>query len=151
MFIAHLPAAYVALRLWPRALSRRASTAFLAGAVAPDLDLIWFYTLGARAVHHHDYITHRPALWLALLLATWPHPAARALSLGALLHLALDTVTGKVAWLWPLSARATPLVAVPATQDHWVLSFLLHWSFGLELAILALATALALRTIKNPA
>ena len=96
-------------------------------------------------MHHHSYLTHRPALWLsllvvALLVRRWHLGAAlSAQSLGAVLHMALDSIAGQIAWGWPATHHAAPLVAVPATQDWWVMSFLLHWTFTVELVICAAA------------
>lgn len=158
MFIAHLPAAYIALRAFsPRhPLSRPTTVAALLGGVAPDLDLAWFYLVDARQHHHHDYLTHRPALWagaflLCLLLA---HRTSRARPLAAffgaaLLHLALDSVTGRIAWAWPLSDTASPLIVIPALHPQWQLNFLTHWSFLIEPAICLLAATLMIHKRKT--
>jgi inner membrane protein len=53
--------------------------------------------------------------------------------------MALDSIAGQIAWGWPATHHAAPLVAVPATQDWWVMSFLLHWTFTVELVICAAA------------
>ena len=42
-------------------------------------------------------------------------------------------------WLWPFSDRLITLAVVPARYDHWVISFILHWSFLAEIAITLLA------------
>lgn len=145
MLIAHLPAGYVFAR--GLRLRGREMAAALAGAVAPDLDMIWFYLVDS-SVHHHRFWPHIPALWLGVALIGLPllarfargWLAAGVMFLAAVfLHLLLDSVAGSVMWLWPWNDRLYELVTVPATQDHWVLSFMLHWSFGLELAICALA------------
>ncbi len=153
MLIAHLPAAYLVHKAILPHLNK---VAFLTGAVLPDIDMLWFYTLGARATHHHNYLTHRPVLWAALALLGLalrhrPRAALTALAFGALLHLALDSLTGQIAWAWPLSAHTAPLITVPASQPHWILSFLLHPSFLLELALCLAAALTALRARKNPA
>ncbi len=119
----------------------------MVGAVAPDLDMAWWWLVDHGAVHHHRYVTHLPATWLAaaLVAALALGGAHRRLALstcaGALLHLVLDGVAGDVAWLWPLSDRLFSLVTVPATGGHWVVSFVTHWTFTLEVAITAAAAA----------
>jgi inner membrane protein len=139
MFIAHLPAGYLLSRLHPAL--KRDSVWVMAGAVSPDLDMLYFTLVDAGATHHHHYLTHRPALWLALcaLSLLVRHAAlARplcALSLGALLHVALDSVAGAIDWGWPIWTWGGPLVIVPATYDWWVMSFLTHWTFAVELLI----------------
>lgn len=46
-------------------------TAALLGAIAPDLDLFYFYTLDGRQHHHYSYWTHYPSVWFALMLLAW--------------------------------------------------------------------------------
>jgi inner membrane protein len=46
---------------------------------------------------------------------------------------------GAVVWGWAGFGFSGPLVVVPATQDHWILSFLVHWTFGVELVLTAIA------------
>lgn len=136
MFIAHLPAGYLATRLGPRV----PTSPFLVGSVLPDLDLVLVYGFGI-AQHHHSFLTHRPALWLGVLLLGMclRLPGVATLGCGALLHVALDSVAGQIAWLWPLSDVAVPLVDVPARYDLWMLNFLLHWTALVEAMICACA------------
>ncbi|MEM7440904.1 MAG: hypothetical protein AAF393_14995, partial [Pseudomonadota bacterium] len=64
---------------------------------------------------------------------------------GIALHCLLDTLTGGIMWAWPISGDLINLITVPATQSHWLLSFLVHWTFLAELAISAVAGALLWR------
>jgi len=150
MFIAHLPAGYLLSR-W-RHFTPRQIPWVIAGAIAPDLDMGLFYLVHDGTVHHHLYLPHRPFVWvlvliLGLLLRRWPMSSAlRALGCGGLLHMLLDTVVGQIAWGWPFTPHAVPLVDVPATQDWWVLSFVLHWTFVVELLICAVAICVWLRS-----
>lgn len=151
MFLAHLPAGYLlakATRL--RTLGRKAvMTASLLGAIAPDLDLFYFYTLDARRHHHHSYWTHYPSLWLALTLAAWGVSRFKRWNAGAtwmlifsmsgFLHLLLDCIAGDIPLLAPWSMRFYALAEVPARMHPWWLNFLLHWSFLLELLIIAIS------------
>ncbi|MEP4196579.1 MAG: zinc dependent phospholipase C family protein [Aliishimia sp.] len=143
MFIAHLPAAYLVSRAFPN-LSQRP---LLIGSVLPDLDLLLVY-VGGVAQHHHNFLSHRPALWIALMIAGFAaqSPWVRALALGAIVHVLLDTVAGQIAWAWPLSSWTMPVVTVPARYEYWVWNFILHWSFLIELVI----CAGALYQLKNP-
>ncbi len=159
MIIGHLSAAYLvakgagALRSAP--LPTTLFAGFLIGGIAPDMDMLWFHLVDHGSTHHHDYLTHRPAIWaalgaLGLLGARWAAGSlALALSLGALFHLMLDSIAGKIAWAWPFSDKAVPLVVVPAAYDNWILSFLLHWTFAVELAITAAAIIVLLTSRKN--
>ena len=157
MFIAHLPAGYLmARRLAPRLApgaspSRRLLAVCLAAAVLPDIDLLYFYLVDGRRTLHHDYWTHIPAFWLlatgtAIALfriarAPVPWPAVAGLLAGVFLHLALDTVTGGIAWLYPYDTGRIVLIDVPARFGWWVWNFVLHWSFALEIAILVWAAS----------
>ncbi len=154
MLIAHLPASY----LWARLAQRRLDgkhllpLGLLAGLL-PDVDLLYFYFIDGRAHPHHSYWTHLPISWLLLaglasVLVLWER-RLRDISLvffsNIALHLVLDTVAAGISWLYPLTARAVSLVSVPPAQAHWLLSFVLHWSFGLELAIAVAALVVLIR------
>lgn len=159
MFIAHLPAGYLASRALHRLYRgasipvRRFVLAGTAGALAPDGDLLWFYLVDHGRHHHHAYPTHYPLLWIALLLlgllANALKPAGAGLLLlvfvcNGLLHMGLDTVAGDIRWLAPFDDRAWSLVSVPAHYEPWWLNFVLHWTFLIELLI-TLAAAYMLR------
>lgn len=147
MFIGHLPGAYLVFRAAAPNLGKLAFAAAMIGAVAPDIDMLWFYFVDDRGHHHHSYLTHRPIIWAGILFAgLLLRPcAARSgtfltfFGAGGLVHLKLDSITGAVAWLWPFSDATYPLVVVQATHPHWILSFLHHWTFKIELVIAAVA------------
>ena len=147
MFIGHLPGAYLIFRATAPNLGKLALTATMIGAVAPDIDMLWFYLVDDRGHHHHSYLTHRPIIWAGFLFAglALRLSAVKAgtfltfFGAGGLVHMMLDTITGAVAWLWPFSDATYPLVVVQATHSHWILSFLNHWTFKVEIAITPLA------------
>lgn len=137
MFIAHLPAGYLLARA-PVIRHLDATPLILAGAIIPDLDLLWFYFVDAAQAHHHTYLTHRPKLWLGILICgfVWrSNPKLTAFWLGGLLHMALDSMAGAINWGWPFASLPVTMIEVPATHDWWVLSFLTHPSFMIEIAI----------------
>jgi inner membrane protein len=151
MLTAHLPAGYVLVR-GLRAPGRNAMIAALLGSVLPDFDLLFFYFVDDRAVHHHRYWVHIPAFWATIAALTLPLIWRSAWRLPALiffaaifLHLVLDSLAGSIMWLAPFDDRLFALVTVPATHDHWIISFILHWTFLAELTIWALAAILFLR------
>ena len=161
MFVAHLAAGYLSTvacqRLLPKQnLGPSAKTVLLIGLLAsvlPDFDLLYFYFIDQRQSTHHSYWTHFPSLWLLLGLAAvailWRRrewlPLLCIVEVNLLLHLALDSIVGGIAWLGPWFMQYSVLVHVPAHHDWWVLNFLLHWSFGLELVLIASALGLAYR------
>ncbi|MGR3712467.1 MAG: metal-dependent hydrolase [Shimia sp.] len=149
MLIAHLPAGYLAAK---SAKAAGASTVVfwgvLVGSIAPDFDMLWFHLVDNRSTHHHEYVTHRPIVWAALLLIglMLRRSLIVAIGLGALFHLVLDSIAGQVSWGWPFFGGATTLVIVQATHDHWIKSFMAHWTFKVEIAITLLATLVFIRS-----
>ena len=153
MIIAHLPSGYVLGRIWP--VAPLVLPAAVLGAVLPDFDMIWFYLIDDRAVHHHRYWVHIPAFWAAIAAIALPLiavltrrylPAAAVFFAALLLHICLDTIAGDIAWHWPFSQQFTSLVTVPSTHDWWVWNFVLHWVFALEIMIWAVAIWMWSRT-----
>ena len=51
----------------------------------------------------------------------------------------LDSVAGSVRWLAPFSDRETTLVEVPATHALWIVSFVTHWTFAVEIGLVVAA------------
>lgn len=157
MFIAHLPAGYLAARAvaagckrympgfrWPVLL---ATALFF--SVLPDFDLLWFYWVDNRQVLHHRYYTHLPVFWLVLLVPSLIFMlAARCWLLAVytftalfsvLTHQFLDTISGGIKWLWPMANDWTRWFTVPAIYDEWIVNFIFHWTFLLELGICLIA------------
>lgn len=128
----------------------------MAASVLPDLDLFYFYLIDGRQTLHHEYWTHIPIFWVALfglavLITPWVRGPGRGhkllgiafiVSMNALFHLALDTVAGGIAWLYPYSTASYVLVEIPAVHGWWVWNFILHWTFALEIAVCLWAAAL---------
>jgi inner membrane protein len=144
MLIAHLPAGY----LTARAAGQRQGPllwAALLGSVFPDFDMIWFLFIDQGAIHHHKYWVHAPGFWLILggltlpFLRGTPRRAALMFLAAVMVHLILDSIGGGIMWLWPLSDHLYSLVTVQPTHGHWVLSFMAHWTFWLELGVIAMA------------
>ncbi len=161
MFIAHLPAGYLAARAAQRCglHSRGLTAACLVGSLLPDADLFWCYLVDGGRVHHHLYGTHWPIVWLSLLLLSltvcglcrskaWA-VAASALCLSALLHLALDVLAGDVPLFAPWSMEFYALTTVEARYSPWWLNFVFHWSMLAELAICAAALFLLLHRLRS--
>jgi len=162
MIIAHLPAGYVISRLLLRPAESLgiSATAFLLagiiGAIAPDLDMFYFHLVDNRQHHHHTYFTHFPVIWLGLLAASviWLYNAklknratyAFIFSLNGFAHMLFDTIVGDIWWFAPWIDKPFAFFTVPALYNPWWLNFILHWSFAVELAILAWAIYLWCRS-----
>lgn len=142
MLIAHLPAGYI---LGKATHSKRAVLGvILAASILPDLDMLWFHLVDGGRVHHHRYWPHVPGFWvivaaiamplIARLKRQWMVPAG--LAFGAIaLHLMLDTLVGGIMWLWPFNDVLIRAATVSPTHSHWILSFMFHWSFALEILV----------------
>ncbi len=143
MFIAHLPAGYLLYRASQRRLPK---LPLLVGSICPDFDIA-LVLIGWLQTNHHHFITHRPATWFCLLaLASfWNARWLQTLSIGALLHMSLDSVAGQINWAWPFGDVTLGLVEVLAEPGWWALAFLRHWTFGLELVICATALTVVWR------
>lgn len=158
MIIGHLPAGYVVARLlFPRFERRSVALkpfllAGVTGAVAPDLDMIYFHLLDHRQHHHHTYWTHFPIMWASLLFVSvvWLRVArpgriaalATIFSLNGFIHLVLDTIVGDIWWFAPFIEKPFAFFTVSPIYHPWWLNFILHWSFALELAVLLWAVHL---------
>jgi len=155
MFIGHIPAGYLTAKALQRKARERgiSSTHFIfagvAGAIAPDIDLLYFYLLDGRAHHHHTYATHFPVVWASAFLACamwWLTGKARQwallagiFALGGFGHMLLDSVVGDIAWGAPWDMRFFSLFEVRAAYRPWWLNFILNWSFALEIVLTAAA------------
>lgn len=160
MLIAHLPAGYI-IGSFAR-MTVRPSGAIMAralvGGVAPDIDMAWFWLVDNSSIHHRTYPTHWPLFWamiaatalplVALLAPRWKG-AATVFFVAVLSHMILDSVTAPMHWLMSFDDRAVELVPIPAVYSHWILSFVLHGTFALEIAICVLAGVLAMRNCRQ--
>ena len=124
----------------------------------PDLGLIYFY-LFDRSVIHRQFFPHLPIVMALAFLVTLPLYRMSFFKkmriyyvlffINWLIHLALDTFTERIFWLYPLSNHAFQLIEVPAAFSHWIISFVLHWSFVVELSISTFALILFLKARKR--
>lgn len=160
MFIAHLPSGY----LLAKCLKKKVITfkswkliffSAILGGVFPDFDLLYFYFIDNRQNNHHTYMTHIPLYWLIMFplvstllvflknniyLVSW-----LVFVLGVFVHLILDTVTGGILWYYPLDMHYFSFTTVDEKYNWWVLNFIFHWTFFLEITILFAAIAVYIR------
>lgn len=160
MFLAHLPAGYILTKkLQEKWKLKRYLWVGLLGSVFPDFDIAYFYLTDDRQHLHHSYWTHLPFDWLILTAITWIALRLfnkKELSLVALiffsnvfLHFILDTVVGKIEWLYPFKDTAYALFEVPAAHNFWVWNFFFHWTFLFEIGIIVWALAMLWRNAKR--
>jgi inner membrane protein len=161
MLIAHLPSGYLLGALaqkLAKSKSRTIITAALFGSVAPDLDMLYFHLFDGRRTNHHDYFTHWPLFWLAVTLALvvtalvtrkMSLPVVTAFSAGTLLHMVMDSVAAPIHWLMPFNTMTVELVTIPARYSNWIWSFVLHWTFLLEIGICLSAVGLMLSRLRR--
>ncbi len=151
MFIAHIPAGYLATNLLVRKQENRRGllAVGLLCSILPDFDLLWFYLVDNRQTVHHEYLFHMPLFWISLALAAWFIAWIAGLKemrsyivvalVSVLLHLLLDSFAAEIYWLRPFSDVHLNLIEVPARFGWWVWNFIFHWTFAAELAIVAAA------------
>lgn len=158
MFIAHVAGGYLLTRAYLRNIDTDSSDYAklkcylvfgLLCSVLPDVDLFYFYLIDHRQHPHHTYWTHIPLFWVLFAgFGFFLTKAVRAKSLGVLwtilllntqLHMVLDTVAGGIYWLSPFSHIKYRLFTVTSRYDWWVFNYIFHWTFLLELLIIAAA------------
>ena len=161
MFIGHLPAGYLATSLalkssvFPVEHRRLFMIAGLASSVVPDIDVLYFYLVDRQQHHHHSYWTHVPLFWICILalvaLVSWKSYSSFIFlstivcGLNVFVHLILDSIAGSVQWLRPFSEAGFSMVEVPARYRPWVLNFIFHWTFLLEIVVVGLALVVYIR------
>lgn len=161
MIIAHAPAGYLSAKwIQSRGLAAKGLIAAgIAGALAPDLDMFYFYLVDGRQHHHHTYWTHYPIVWGSLLAAAilWfclaRQSKAAALSLvfciNGFLHLVLDSLVGDIWWFAPFIDKPFAFFTVSPGFKPWWLNFILHWSFLVELLIVTASVLVFKRSRKK--
>lgn len=148
MLIGHLPAGYIAACASEKFVTSRAFfIATVIGAFIPDIDMLWFLFVDHGSVHHHEYLTHRPIVWICVLVLglLLQKKLLLGLGFGGTLHMLIDTIAGAIVWGWPIASEPSTLVIVEATHDHWVKSFLWHWTFKVEVVVTLSALSLFVR------
>ena len=159
MFIAHLPAGYLITCIIKKSTRTKGYMWLgLLASILPDLDLLYFYFVDNRNTNHHDYFMHLPIFWGLLLLYSvcgvhlFSYDKKRAYSVLAIfftnifVHMVMDSYVGYIRWFYPIFYYKVQLIDIPATHDWWVWNFVLHWSFLLELCIVALALIVVRKT-----
>ena len=165
MFIAHLPAGYLATTGLRARLTgapwRLLLPVGLVCSVLPDVDLLWFYLVDNRQTEHHAFIAHWPLFWVALaallFILPWGRRRTAAQAMigvgltSLLLHMVLDSFAASIFWLAPFSDVHLNAVEVPARLDWGVWNFVFHWTFAIEIAICLAAIIVAARRPRLPA
>ncbi|MFA6295551.1 MAG: metal-dependent hydrolase [Candidatus Paceibacterota bacterium] len=144
----------------------------IAGEI-PDIDLLFFYLEYRKdKIHkifnHRYYITHTPALWLAISLLTiifglifnsvFTIFIGLTILIGSWSHFVLDSIEYGIRWIWPISNRRFFIRDVPdsyiAGQRRGTFSYywkyissvyITRWSFYLEILITIVALLLAFK------
>jgi hypothetical protein len=65
------------------------------------------------------------------------------------LHFVLDTFTGGIVWLYPFNGNTFMFFTVPPISQSWVVSFVFHWTFLIEISIVVLAAAIFVKSRVN--
>ncbi len=158
MFFGHIPAGYISTKILLHKngtnnnQSKRYRWILFLGIVAgitPDFDIPYFYLIDNRQHLHHGYWTHLPIYWagfftlwftLSRVFRAVPFGIyGTVVSVNLFLHLFLDTIVGKIRWLYPFSGRDFVFFHVPAVHKWWVANFVFHWTFLFEIALAVVA------------
>jgi inner membrane protein len=167
MFLAHMPAGYIASKFllaqfkFSRSTARSLLALGLLGSVFPDLDMFYFYLVDNRQHSHHSYWTHIPFYWISLLTACYVLAAifksrllvaAATIFVGCiLLHLSLDTFAGGgIKWLYPFQSSYFSIFTVPSRHEYWVWNYFLHWTALVEVSIISFAAIIFWKNNANP-
>ncbi|MDD2785496.1 MAG: metal-dependent hydrolase [Patescibacteria group bacterium] len=150
MFIAHLPAGYILTTTLQKKL--KTNKYLLLGLIAsilPDVDLFYFFLVDNRQYLHHGYWSHIPFYWLLIavvtLIVAWLAKKKEYMFASVIffsnifLHLILDTIVGRIEWLYPFTNKAFYLFSVPNVYGFWVYNFAFHWTFLFEVGLIAWA------------
>ncbi len=154
MLIAHLPMGYIIYKKF----SPESNYFFLAIALffsaLPDIDLIYFY-LFDRSEHHHKLFPHIPLFWICsfsiffLLRNKFSKEFTLVFKIAVIsvfIHLLLDTLVGYIWWLYPIVDKSFFLIEIPNKYNHWIINFIFHWTFIIELLIVTYAIFLFFRS-----
>lgn len=160
MIFAHLPAGYLLSRVIQKKLNTsRFLWLGLVGSVLPDLDILYYIFSGKRWLSHREFWMHIPIYWVGITLVVflalallrkkdW-YPAAVIFFAGVFSHFILDTVIGGIQSLYPITRVGYYLTIVPARGGFWLWSFVLHWTFLLELAIILAAAYVLIKDLRS--
>ena len=174
MLIAHAPAGYLLTRLLSRTLFKkivdpqRSNRLYqllmitgILGGILPDFDFIYHIFIDSARTSHHSYWTHLPIFWLAVwvvlfAIGQWRRnrrfiAVSTTLCASAMLHLIFDTLTGTIYWLYPFSRAGVNMFKVADVHIWWVHNYTCHWTFLIEIAIIATAMIVFLRVKETAA
>jgi inner membrane protein len=165
LFIGHLPAGYISTKIYYRYSLNKISNQInykcllffgLLGSVFPDFDIFYFYLIDKKQHLHHGYWIHLPIFWIiltciglisaSLLKKDLLKACLSIFFINVFIHLFLDTIVGKVRWLYPLSTKDYFMFDVPAIYNWWVWNFILHWTFLFEIVLVILAVIIAIKS-----
>jgi len=161
MLISHIPAGYIVTKKYNNIKKEEISFLKygLIFSIWPDLDLFYFYLIDKRKSLHHLYFPHVPLFLIisfALIIVIKKLKLSQRIEniyylflLNWFVHLMLDTVTGGISYLYPLDKKLFYLIKIPPAYSNWITSFVLHWSFIIEIMIIIYALFLLFKERKT--
>jgi inner membrane protein len=151
MIIGHIPSGYIFSKLLAGKLAGKEIDLSLllltciTGAIAPDIDWLYYFFIDNEKHLHHTYWTHYPIVWTGslLLFSAWYrliHNSPSVLlgvvfSAAGLMHIVLDSIVGDILWFAPFTNESFALFSVPELFKPWWLNYVLHWTFSMELLL----------------
>ncbi len=158
MLISHFPVGYIVTKVFNKVTKENIPFVKfgLLFSLWPDLDLFYFYFINRKLTFHHLYFTHLPFVLLICAVIAIPinminfRQSLKSIYnffvISWFAHLVLDTFTGGIAWLYPYNKKIFILINIPPSYSNWLLSFIFHWSFIIEICLVLLAGALAIKS-----
>ncbi|HAO19498.1 MAG TPA: hypothetical protein DCQ37_02745 [Desulfobacteraceae bacterium] len=167
MFIGHIPAGYLSTKVLLKVAAKYdlsndqkkwlLYTGILA-SILPDFDMLYFNFIDNMKHLHHGYWTHIPFFWACIFVVWYILSfAVRSIPFGLygyviliniFLHLFLDTIVGKVRWLYPFSAYDVVIFNIPSVYKWWVWNFVFHWTFLFEIGLVLIAAFFIVRSLR---
>ncbi len=162
-----MPAGYLSTKAFLRILPGRyiekiqvkyALILGIVGSIFPDLDMFYFYLIDNRQHLHHGYWTHIFFFWVCVFLPLFAIFTVlkknnfsiylSVFSINVFIHLFLNTIVGKIRWLYPFSSQDFVFFHVPARYGWWIWNFVFHWTFLFEIILITGALFLIIRNIR---
>ena len=164
MTFAHLPAGYI---LTKKIQSRYGSSRYLwlglLASILPDAGIVYLFLNNVTNYRnvHHDYWTHYPLYWMIIGLTLFTLTcfknnrndiiAVTIFISNIFLHLFLDTVTGEIKWLYPLSGDGysfftglSDMLGLSFQYTFWKVK--IYWTIVLEIGIVVWAFIMLMKT-----
>ena len=154
-----MPAGYIVSKIQDKKAKPSYVVCSIIFSIWSDLDLFYYYFFDKTGAFHHTYFTHLPIIALSGFFIMFPLIHLQRLKrfssyywifyINWGLHMICDTLTGGILWLYPFSNRLFTIISIPPISRSWIVSFVFHWSFIIELMIVVWAAVIFIKNLKQ--